>query len=102
MAGRRLPAPRWIWQRPDWPGFTWDDAGLSAMLARARRAQGELTGMARLLDARLDATTLLETLELEGLNTSAIEGETLDPGALRSSLARRLGLPTAGLPRSSR
>jgi len=34
----------------------------------------------------------------EGVATSAIEGEHFDPNALRSSLARRLGLPTAGLP----
>jgi Fic family protein len=38
---------------------------------------------------------------LEGLTTSAIEGEKLNPDSLRSSIARRLGLPTAGLPRPS-
>jgi hypothetical protein len=40
----------------------------------------------------------LEVLTSEGAATSAIEGERFDPNALRSSLARRLGLPTAGLP----
>jgi Fic family protein len=34
----------------------------------------------------------------DGLTTSAIEGERLDVDAVRSSVARRLGLPTAGLP----
>jgi hypothetical protein len=34
----------------------------------------------------------------DGLTTSAIEGERLDLDAVRSSVARRLGLPTVGLP----
>ena len=33
----------------------------------------------------------------EALKTSEIEGEHLDPNAVRSSVARRLGLPTAGM-----
>lgn len=33
----------------------------------------------------------------EALKTSEIEGERLDPNAVRSSVARRLGLPTAGM-----
>lgn len=88
----------WIWQRPDWPQFHWDSARLARPLAAARRAQGELAGMARLLDPDSDMHTQLEVLTSEGVATSAIEGEHVDPNALRSSLARRLGLPTAGLP----
>lgn len=88
----------WIWQRPDWPEFHWDSARLAQPLAAARRAQGELSGMARLLDPKSDLHAQLEILTSEGIATSAIEGERFDPNALRSSLARRLGLPTAGLP----
>lgn len=58
--------------------------------------------MARLLDRKQDLAAQLEVLTLEGLKTSAIEGEELDPKAVRSSLARRLGLPTGGSPRPSR
>lgn len=101
MTPTRLRSRHWIWQQPAWPAFTWD-AALSPALSRSRRAQGELAGIARLLDAKLDLSAQLEVLTLEGLTTSAIEGEKLDPNALRSSLARRLGLPTAGLPRPSR
>jgi Fic family protein len=36
------------------------------------------------------------------VTTSAIEGEILDPEALRSSVAVRLGLPNAGLPEPNR
>jgi len=38
-----------------------------------------------------------EVLIEEALKTSEIEGERLDPNAVRSSVARRLGLPTAGV-----
>jgi Fic family protein len=92
----------WIWQNPEWPRFTWDARALSAPLAAARRAQGQAAGMAKLLDASADLQAQLDVLTKEGVATSAIEGEKLDPGALRSSIARRLGLPTAGLPPATR
>jgi Fic family protein len=87
-----------IWQQPDWPAFRWDPGRLAQPLAQARRAQGELIGMARLLNPESDLQAQLEVLTCEGVATSAIEGERFDPNAVRSSLARRLGLPTAGLP----
>ena len=96
MAAKHLKP--WIWQRPEWPEFHWNSARLAQPLAAARRAQGELSGMARLLDPNSDLHAQLEILTSEGVATSAIEGERFDPNALRSSLARRLGLPTAGLP----
>lgn len=95
---RQASRTQWIWQQPRWPEFTWDEAALSAPLARVRRVQGELLGVAHLLDPKQDLVTQLEVLTLEGVKTSAIEGEELDPKAVRSSIARRLGLPTAGLP----
>src|SRR6516165_847200 len=96
MAGK--PLKPWIWQRAEWPGFYWDSGRLAQPLAAARRAQGELIGMARLLDPDSDLIAQLEVLTSEGVATSAIEGERFDPNAVRSSLAQRLGLPTAGLP----
>lgn len=94
--------PKWIWQRPEWPKFSWNAATLAIPLGRARRAQGELFGIARLLDPQLDLQTRAELLIIEGLMTSAIEGEKLDPAGVRSSIAARLGLPTAGLTAPSR
>jgi Fic family protein len=92
----------WIWQQPEWPSFRWDDAALARPLAAARQAQGELAGVARLLDPSLDLAAQLEVLTIEGVATSAIEGEKFDPNGLRSSIARRLGLSTAGLPGPTR
>lgn len=96
------PEPKWIWQRPGWPKFNWDAAVLTVTLGRARRAQGELLSIARLLDPQLEIQARVELLVTEGLTTSAIEGEKLDPAGVRSSIASRLGLPAAGLPPPSR
>ena len=71
-------------------------------LGRVRQAQGELSATAKLLDPELGLTAQWETLTTEARMTSAIEGEKLDPAGLRSSIARHLGLTTAGLPKPSR
>src|SRR5882757_8163639 len=95
MAAKHLSrAPQWIWQAPEWPEFTWETERIAVPLQRARRAQGEILGASRMLDEESNLATQLEVLTREGLTTSAIEGEQLDPHSVRSSIARRLGLPT--------
>jgi len=83
---------KWVWQEADWPAWRFDAKTLAASVAAARKAQGEAVGRAQLLTPSLDAKAQTELLVLEGLNTSAIEGERLDFDALRSSIARRLGV----------
>jgi Fic family protein len=83
----------WVWEHPDWPRWRWDAVAVTTALASARKAQGEALGRAKLLTPSLDASAQAEFLVQEGLNTSAIEGEQLDVNALRSSIARRLGVP---------
>src|SRR5258706_14485716 len=87
----------WIWRRRAWPNFEWDDAKLANALARARLRQGELLGAARLLDARLSREAQAKICIQDGITTGAMEGEQINVDAIRSSVARRLGLPTAGL-----
>ena len=99
----RLRDPRsWIWAHPDWPGFRWDQGRLARALASARLAQGKVLGAIRLFDPKLTLEAVAAVLVEDGVTTSAIEGERLDPAAVRSSVARRLGLPTAGLPAAPR
>lgn len=90
--------PRWIWQQPDWPAFRWDEKALLIPLSQARLKQGKLLGLRGLLNAGLSREARAQILIEECLNTSAIEGERFDLDAIRSSVARRLGLPTVGLP----
>jgi Fic family protein len=88
----------WIWQRHDWPSFRWDEGALALPLAQARLAQGKVLGAMHLLDASLTLEAVSAVLVEDGVTTSAIEGEILDLDSVRSSVARHLGLPTAGLP----
>jgi Fic family protein len=85
-----------IWARDDWPRFRWDEARLLQPLAAARLEQGRLLGsMARLgFDLKLEAQ--VEALSAEAIQSSEIEGEVLPRESVRSSLARRLGVPDAG------
>ncbi len=77
----------------------WLGRGSSYTLAfPARLAQGKVLGAARLLDVNLTLEAVAAILVEDGLTTSAIEGERLDLDVVRSSVARRLGLPTTGLP----
>lgn len=92
----------YIHQLPKWPEFTWDSALLAPLLAAVRHKQGRLLGRMEGLgfDERREAS--LDTLIRDVVKSSAIEGETLDPEEVRSSIARRLGLDVAGLPPASR
>ena len=94
--------PQWLWEHPDWPSFRWREPEIGPVLARARLAQGRILGAASLLDPTLSLDAAASILVEDGVQTSAIEGEHLDLNAVRSSVARHLGLPTAGLPPSSR
>lgn len=89
---------RYIWQRSDWPHFTWDAQQLLAPLGECRLAQGRLIARVAGLGVALERQAQAEILVEETIKTSAIEGEQLDPGSVRSSVARRLGIPTAGFP----
>ena len=86
-----------IWERPEWPHLTWDDRRLLEPLAAARLKQGRLLGsMARLgFDLKLEAQ--LEALTEDVIKSSEIEGEVLDRASVRSSIARRLGVPAAAV-----
>lgn len=88
----------YIWQTNSWPRFNWDSERLLRPLGVARKAQGKILGLADFFELELQADVLTE----EALTTAAIEGERLNRETVRSSVARRLGLPTAGLPATER
>ncbi len=99
---RPTRTPRYIWQLPDWPHLIFDAADLAVPLAQVHRAQGMLAGrMAELGLPQRDQATL-QVLTQEVITTSAIEGERLDLDAVRSSVARKLGLDIGALAPSDR
>jgi Fic family protein len=86
----------YIHELPDWPRFRWDHEAIAAPLAEARHRQGRVLGRMEGLGFALQKEAELQTLTLDVLKSSEIEGETLDPDLVRSSIARRLGLDVGG------
>jgi len=85
---------QYVWETPSWPDIYWDSATLLHPLGKARQAQGMLLSETACFELESQSRVLTE----EAFTTAAIEGEKLDRESIRSSVARRLGLPTAGLP----
>jgi Fic family protein len=92
----------YIHKLPNWPAFTWDANALAGPLATVRHKQGKLLGRMESLGFGLRAEASLTTLTTDVVRSSAIEGENLNPEEVRSSIARRLGLDAAGLPKAGR
>ena len=87
----------YIWQRSNWPEWHYDLAALAGSLARVHRAQGHLLGRMADLGLALRDQATLRILTEDVLKTSEIEGERLNPDAVRSSIARRLGVDIGAL-----
>ena len=84
--------PQYIWQREDWPQWRWSDPALRSTLDAVQRKQDFLAGVAQALDADHLGLAVAELTARETVSTAAIEGVTLDPDEVRSSIMRRLGL----------
>ena len=83
----------YIHQHPDWPHFTWREADLLPVLPDVRHRQGRLLGKMEGLGFGFQNEASLANLTSEVIKSSAIEGTVFDPASVRSSIARRLGLP---------
>ena len=83
----------WIHEKKDWPNFIWDDETLASLLAEARYRQGRLQGKMEVVGFSIRQEASLNILTTDVLTSSAIEGERLDTDVVRSSIARRLGIP---------
>lgn len=92
----------YIYQRQNWPKFTWDSEIVLPILADVRLRQGKLIGKMESLGFDLQSEAVLQTLTVEVVKSSEIEGEILDVDQVRSSIARRLGMDIAGLIPSDR
>jgi len=87
----------YIHQQSDWPHFTWDPEALARPLAEVHHQQGRLIGHMEALGFKLQQEAVLQTLTSDVLKSSEIEGEKLDAGQVRSSIARRLGIDIGAL-----
>lgn len=95
-------AREYVWQSASWPDLYWQNDTLIEQLGQTRLAQGRLLSKINALGLDLSLEARAVMLTEETVKTAAIEGEHLDRDSVRSSVAHRLGLPTAGLPQPSR
>ena len=87
----------YIWELPDWPRFRWDANTLAQPLAAVHLKQGRLLGRMERLGFALQVEAELQATTEEAVKNAEIEGEILDRESVRSSIARRLGVPDAAL-----
>jgi Fic family protein len=85
----------YIHEKENWTNFSWNNERLLPTLASVRHLQGKLLGQMGNLGFDLTERATLESLILDVIDTSKIEGEFLNPELVRSSIARKLGIEGA-------
>jgi Fic family protein len=86
----------YIWEQERWPDFHWEEATLRPKLDSVRLLQGRLLGRTEAAPEQAGLEVEMDALIQNAIRTSEIEGEHLDVGSVRSSVARQLGLERAG------
>ncbi|WP_373551109.1 Fic family protein [Haliscomenobacter sp.] len=94
--------PKYIYEHPNWTDFSWQDKAINVVFGEVRHMQGKIIGQMNALGFSAKEEATLTTLTLDVVKSSEIEGELLNYEQVRSSIARRLGINTAGLVPSSR
>ncbi len=92
----------YIHEKENWTNFIWDNKQVMLKLGEARNLQGKLLGKMESLGFELQDEAVLDTLTLDVLKSSEIEGEFLEREQVCSSIARRLGIDIAGAVESER
>lgn len=92
----------YLHERENWWKFTYDSHKVMTELGKVRAKQGLMLGRMSSLGFDFQEDALLTTLSQELVSSSEIEGELLDRQQVRSSIARRLGIETAGMVGTSR
>jgi Fic family protein len=90
-----IASPDFIWQRPDWPRWSWNGASLQSLLSAIHAQRTALGARLSALDDDHRGAIVAELMTRETVSTSAIEGVKVDAAAARSSIMRRLKLGVA-------
>jgi Fic family protein len=93
---------KYIYEHPNWTDFTWQDKAINAVFGEVRLMQGKIIGQMNALGFSVKEEATLSALTLDVVKSSEIEGELLNYEQVRSSIARRLGINTAGIVASNR
>lgn len=92
----------YLHERENWWQFTYDSSKVLKLLGRIRVKQGMVLGSLSTLGFEFQDEAMLSTMSVELVRSSEIEGEMLNLQEVRSSIARRLGIETAGIVPASR
>lgn len=92
----------YIWQNKEWPNFRWNESIVANKLSQVKFEQGRLLGIMSMLGFDLKNVTILDAMTSDIVESSNIEGITLNTEDVRSSIAWQLGLDNIGLPTSNR
>ena len=93
---------KYIHEHPDWPNLHWRQDELTDLLASVRHQQGMLLGQMTTLGFDLRQEAELNAITENVVKTSEIEGEVLNQGEVRSSVASRLGIDIGGVAPTNR
>ena len=93
---------KYIYEYKNWTDFSWQDKAINVVFGEVRLMQGKIIGHMNALGFLAKEEATLTALTLDVVKSSEIEGELLNYDQVRSSIARRLGIYTAGLVASSR
>ena len=93
---------KYIYEYKNWTDFTWQDSIINSIFGEVRLRQGKIIGQMNALGFSAKEEATLTALTLDVVKSSEIEGELLNYDQVRSSIARRLGINSAGLVKSSR
>ncbi|MCL2334667.1 MAG: Fic family protein [Endomicrobia bacterium] len=81
-----------IYQHSGWPDFTWDKEKILVLLSEVKQKKGlflgKMTSLGLLLQEKANLSTITENI----VKSSEIEGQILNVEAVRSSVAKRLGV----------
>jgi Fic family protein len=93
---------KYIYEYKNWTNFSWQDKAINVLFGEVRLMQGKIIGQMNALGFSAKEEATLTALTLDVVKSSEIEGELLNFDQVRSSIARRLGINTAGLIPSNR
>lgn len=93
---------RYIWQLLGWPNLEVSLEQVLPEIELVREKQGAFREVLAFADRHERDEILVDAATASVVQTAAIEGEVLDWDAVRSSVARRLGVDRGGVPQDDR
>tara|TARA_B100001063_G_C16603806_1_gene472167 strand:+ start:85 stop:339 length:255 start_codon:yes stop_codon:yes gene_type:complete len=80
----------WIWQRPEWPRFTWDNEALASSLREVTQLQGKLLGKIEHVPQEAGNASVLDAQLQNIIQSSVISHQPSKASTLTQNLFARL------------